>query len=191
MTLTPRRSLQVLALALLTASLLTSPLTGSAVAEEGPEATGPFKNAKLNSLAGYLGTWEIDAKWADGTPLWSRNEFTVGLGGNFLVARTFARDGDGPVYERYLTYFGIDKETGNLFSHGFTYDGTTAVISPVVRGGEEGRESLTSQWSSGPATIKQTVQLTSPKTYSWKVWVQTGEDQWQQIMDGVWTRVDS
>lgn len=172
-------------------ALLAAGLTGLAVsAEEGARRASPFETAELAPLAGYLGNWEIEAKWADGSPLWSRNEFTVGLGGNFLVARTFVRDGDGEIYQRYLTYFGYDKESKKLVSHGFTNDGTITVVKPVEMAGEPGRASLTSEWSGGGPTVRQTVQLTSANHYSWKVWIDSGDGQWQKVMDGVWTRVD-
>lgn len=156
-----------------------------------PGATSsPFASKELAPLAGYLGNWEIEGAWADGTPLWSRNEFTVGLGGNFVVARTFTKNEAGEIYQRYTTYFGADKTSGNLVSHGFTYDGSMAVVDPMEVGGEPGLESLTSQFTSGGPTVRQTVQLTSRSSYTWKVWIQTGQDPWQQVMDGVWHRVD-
>ena len=174
------------ALTLAAASLLCS----SSLAQPAAKNTSPFETAQLRPLTGFLGNWEINAKWSDGTPLWSRSEFTVGLGRRFLVARTFTKNGEGQLYQRYLTYFGIDKETQHLVSHGFTFDGTMAVVDPVEMGGEPGHESLTSEWSNAGTTVKQTVQLTSANAYSWKVWIRTGEDPWQQIMDGVWIRVD-
>jgi len=155
------------------------------------EESAPFSGTPLEALAGYLGNWEINGAWLNGTPIWSRNEFTVGIGGNFLVGRTFTKNEKGELYERYLTMFAHDAKSGNFKSHGFTFDGTVTVVDPLEVGGEAGQESITTKWSSGGSDLKQSVQLTSKTSYSWKVWVrETGTQDWTLIMDGVWKRVD-
>ena len=181
--------------ATLVMTLLLAPAAAGAEppksAAEPSSAGTSFSGTPMEPLAGYLGTWEIDGTWKNGTPIWSRSEFSVGIGGNFLVARTFTRNEKGEVYERYLTIFAHDAETGNFKSHGFTYDGTVTVVDPVEVGGEPGHESITSRWSPGGQELKQSVQLTGKQSYTWKVWVRpAGTEPWNLIMDGEWKKVD-
>lgn len=187
-----KKTLSPVAALLVTALLAASPLVADAEAA----AASPFDGTPMEKLAGYLGSWEIDATWADGNKLWARNEFTAGLGNAFLDAKTFAKDGDGEVYERYRTVFAFDAASGSFKSYGFTYDGTVSVVDSVAVAGEKGKESITSSWKAGGQELKQEVQLVDENSYTWKVYVRptgAGEakgGEWTQIMDGVWKRVD-
>lgn len=166
---------------LLTLSLLLS--TGLA-----PRAGEvPLDGTPLWPLAWFIGQWEIDTTWSDGTPLRSRNVFTVGLGGRFLEAQTFAADGDGDMYERYRTIYAYDNETGQIVSYGFTYDGSVTIVDDMKL--DEDGPALTSEWSGDGAAIRQTVKFLSPDEYNWKVWTRTDGD-WGLIMDANWHRVD-
>ena len=139
----------------------------------------------------FLGSWEINTNWTNGNKLWSRNKYTVGIGGNFVNAVTYAKDGDGEPYQRYFTVFSYDKQKQQFQSYGFTYDGTVTIVDNKVSL-VDGKTRIASQWDSGNGTIKQEVQMVSKDRYSWKVWMKpansTGED-WQPLMDGVWKRV--
>ena len=138
----------------------------------------------------FLGTWEINHQWKDGTPIWSLNEFEIGPGGKFIIARTFTRDGDGEVYERYHTYFSHDEEKG-MVSHGFTYDGSVSIVEGIEAFEGKTGPGFTSYWSPGSAQIKQTVEILNADSYRWRVWTRTEDSQaWTQIMDGVWKRQD-
>ena len=136
----------------------------------------------------FLGTWEIDHQWKNGTRIWSLNEFEIGPGGKFIIARTFTRDGDGEVYERYHTYFSHHEEKG-LVSHGFTYDGSVSIVEGIESFEGKAGPGFTSYWSPGPAQIKQTIELLDADSYGWKVWTRAEDAQpWTEIMDGVWKR---
>ncbi len=161
--------------------ILVLAMAGKTVADD-----APFAGTPLAPLAAFIGNWEINTTWADGTSLWSRNEFTVGLGGRFLEARTFAKDGDGDVYERYRTVYGVDPDTGELISYGFTNDGSVTIVDNMTV--EEDGPALTSEWSGNGTTIRQTVRFTSADEYNWKVWMR-GDDDWTEIMNANWQRV--
>lgn len=138
----------------------------------------------------FLGTWEIHHHWKDGTPIWSLNEFEIGPGGNFVIARTFTRDGDGKVYERYHTYFSHDEEKG-IVSHGFTYDGSVSIVEGIESFEGKTGPGFTSYWSPGSAQVKQSVEILDTDSYRWRVWTRTEDSQpWHEIMDGVWKRID-
>ncbi|MDJ0711243.1 MAG: hypothetical protein QNJ14_12665 [Woeseiaceae bacterium] len=149
----------------------------------------PLDDTPLWQLAMYVGDWEIDETWEDGTEIWSRNEFRVGLGDEFLEIRTYAKDEEGNVYQRYFTIFAYDKLDQAVKSYGFTYDGTVTIVDNVKLDGSVADASVTSQWGEGDNQFRQTIRIASRDEYSWKVWTGNGND-WEMIMDGTWNRVD-
>lgn len=144
----------------------------------------------LGALAGYLGDWEVATQWADGTPLWARNEFRVGLGGKFIEARSFTKDENDEIYERYYTIFAIDPESGTFTSYGYTYDGTVTIVEGIEVDNADGSGTMTTEWSAGADAIRQTVSVTSDESYNWKVWSKGAEEDWALIMDADYQRVD-
>ncbi len=149
----------------------------------------PLDGAPLSALAGYIGNWEIDTEWSDGSRLWGRNEFTVGLAGQFINIDTYARDGDGDKYQRYFSVYSADAETGELTAYGFNFDGTVTIVDDIELSGDVANATLTTRWNAGDSGIRQTIQLISKDEYTWKVWSGSG-DEWELIMDGTWKRVD-
>lgn len=148
----------------------------------------PRLNENLKTLQPFVGTWVIDGKWSSGQPIWAKNVYTVGMDGNYLEARTYTKNPDGKVYQRYLTIWRWDKEKAKVVSHGFTHDGAYAELEPTVEM-KDGKSTVTSVWTpeGAPAPIKQTVQMLDEKSYSWKVWsVVSGKE--NEMMDGVWNR---
>ncbi|HMQ16771.1 MAG TPA: hypothetical protein PKC49_12435 [Phycisphaerae bacterium] len=179
-------------LALLGAAILALGLGG----QRGPDSPGPRPTelqGPIEKLSPFLGTWEIEATWSSGEKLWARNEYRVGVGGRFLEATTFARDGDGKVYERYLTIFCYDAAKKAFVSHGFTFDGT-AKVTPVDVGEEAGRPIVSLQWKIGEGDaapeFRQRVAFVDGDSYRWQVWTRSGgAEDWSPMMDGVWKRV--
>ena len=159
---------------------------------QGPAARAgevPLDGTPLWALAGYLGNWEIDTEWSDGSRLWGRNEFTLGLAGQFINIDTYARDGDGDKYQRYFSVYSADAETGELTAYGFNFDGTVTIVDDIELTGSVTDATLTTRWSAGDSDIRQSIQLISKDEYTWKVWSGSG-DEWELIMDGTWKRVD-
>ncbi len=149
----------------------------------------PLDRTKLWQMAMYIGDWEINETWEDGSELWSRNEFRVGLGGVFVEIRTYAKDDNDEVYQRYFTIFAHDKVSDTVRSYGFTNDGTVTVVDNVKLEGSVTDAAITSQWGSGDSQFRQTIQIVSRNAYSWKVWSGNGTN-WNLIMDGTWRRAD-
>ena len=154
-----------------------------------PAGDAPLDGTPLQALAGYIGDWEINTTWADGSELWSYNEFRPGLGGSFLEITTSAKDENGKVYERYFTIFAYDSASDRLQSYGFTFDGTVTVVEDIELEGDASNAALTSQWGSPESQIRQTIRLVSSDTYNWKVWSGDGQN-WELIMDADWQRVE-
>ena len=154
-----------------------------------PAGETTLEGTPLEALAGYIGDWEIDTTWADGSKLWSYNEFRPGLGGKFLEITTSTKDENGKVYELYFTIFAYDSGSDTLQSYGFTSDGTVTVVEDIQVEGEASNAALTSQWGSAESQIRQTIRLVSADAYNWRVWSGDGEN-WELIMDANWQRVD-
>lgn len=148
-------------------------------------------NENLKCFAPFLGTWVIDTEWSNGGKLWAKNKYEIGLGGNFVMARTWAKDGDGEPYERYLTIFAWDKGKNRVVSHGFTFDGSVQQVDMEVES-SDGKEVIRSQFQPNPVedmVIKQEVSLIDENQYDWKVWSRASESaEFQPMMDGVWKR---
>jgi hypothetical protein len=146
---------------------------------------GPM--AKLKPL---IGTWEIDTEWRNGSALWARNEYLVGVGGRFIEARTFAKNQSGHVYQRYMTVFGYDQDKNQYHTWGFTYDGTEKTV-PFTVTDEDGKTVISSEWEQEAGTsIRQTVTFVAgTDAYDWKVWQKSDGGDWEEVMDGTWQRV--
>lgn len=190
-----RRSLSALVATVLLAGLLPAAARSQGARDVSGAAPGArdFSGTPLAPLGAFLGTWEIDGAWADGTKLWSRNEITVGLAGKFVDVRTFARDGEGEAYERYRTVFAAGSEAGRMVSYGFTYDGTVSVVDQIAAGGDGIGAFVESRWTSGAQAIKQRIEMTADDAYRWQVWTRPAADAeaaWAAIMDGTWRRTE-
>jgi len=142
----------------------------------------------IGDLAGHA--WEIEATWADGSPLSARNEFRQKMNGQFMEARTFANDGAG-MYERYLTIYSVVPGTGTLVAHGFTYDGTTSTQIMSRSVSDDGDPVYGAEWTAGPADMKQEIELEGDR-YRWRVWTRPSDSpiEWMPLMDGVWRRAE-
>lgn len=163
-------------------------VTGSiAAAFEAPQPRSKLVDGPIARLKPILGAWEIDAEWADGSPLWARNEYRIGLGGKFVVADTYAKNSSGGVYHRYMTVFGYDPDEETYYSWGFVYDGAAKRV-PIQIDEKEGRLTLTSEWEASPgAMIRQQVTVAAEDHYDWQVW-QKRDGDWSEIMNGQWKR---
>lgn len=172
-----------IALALTTSALAVPP----SVAPDRPDtlAQGP-----LEPLNYFVGDWTIDATWSWGTTLKGRNEYRVGLHGQFLEVRSLVRDGDGPLYERYHSFYTYDKANDKYVAWGLAFDGsaTTMPHTLEVVEGLPRMEFITD--NPDGSRLRQTLVAVDENTCEWKVWMTAaGADGEQQIMDDQWERV--
>lgn len=172
--------------------LLAFTFLTTAAAAQSPAIQAPELSPDLEPLKIFVGKWEINAKWTSGSKLWARNTYRVGLGGKFIEASTFAKDGEGEVYERYRTVFFWDKVKKTFVTHGYSFDGTVSIVNLKSEKTDDGRTIVESQWNpaGGSMTVKQRLEAIDNDSYSWKVWGREGGDgEWNPMMDGVWKRV--
>lgn len=162
-----------------------------ATAFESPAAPEKLVDGEIAKLQPWIGNWEINSKWASGQALWARNEYRVGLGGKFVEADTYAKDGDGEPYHRYKTIFTFDESKKKFVSYGFTSDGKVQVVENKLEQ-VDGKVALTSSWAMGETEVKQTVKILNNDEYAWNVWMRPveGDAEWAQSMEGTWKRVE-
>ncbi len=168
-------------------------LFGNNVVAQSPDDTGtPRLKDNLQFFAPYAGTWEIDGQWMAGGDIWARNDYSIGMNGNFFRALTWSKNEAGRVYQRYETIWRIAPDSGALQSYGFTYDGTVTVTeSEIDDSGPGGHPIIRAQWQGAGANphIKQEVQMAEDeKSYAWRVWSSADGKEWTQIMDGTWRK---
>lgn len=145
---------------------------------------------ELKGFEPFVGIWTIDAKWKSGGELWARNEYSIGMNGNFVEAKTFTKNEHGKVYQRYFTIWRHNAEKKQIESYGFTFDGTVTITSSDLDTSDAKHPIIRSKWKTADSKshIKQEVRLIDAKNYSWKVWSSDDGDEWEQIMDGVWKK---
>lgn len=142
----------------------------------------------LEALKPFIGRWEIEAQWADGSTLHSRNEYEVRLGGKFVFARTWVKNEDGSWYQRYESVFGHEEGKG-MVTYGFTYDGTFSTMDDIRVSEEDGKTRITFYWEGNGVAFRQSVIDIDGDSYSWQVFMKSeGADDYIQLMDGVWKR---
>jgi len=148
----------------------------------------PELREELKGFAPFIGTWVIDGKWKDGRPIWAKNVYTVGMDGNFVVAKTYTKEGGEKAYQRYMTIWRWDEESEKVVAHGFVNDGSYQETESTIDLSDEGKPAVSSITSTkgSPVAIEQTVKLIDEKSYSWTV--STSVTKPAVIMDGVWEK---
>lgn len=152
-----------------------------------PRFDRPTLDPGLAVLEKFVGHWEIDASWADGSTLQATSEYSIDVGGKFIRAATYPSDGGAEKYHRYTSFFQPTEE--GITVHGFIFDGSKSVDQlDIVSLDPPTFEIVTSSDAGGK--LRQRVEMTSEDAYRWRVWSQPSADaQWAALMDGVWNRV--
>lgn len=180
---------------------LTAALAGGSIAAvaflDVPPATSSdarlLKGKPLEPLMPFIGAWEIEARWSFGQDLWSRNEYRVLMNGSFVEAITWAKDGEGTPYARYLTVYAWDPEQNAIVGHGFTNDGSASALAMRPIREDDRLIALGAEWPTSDAedasVIRQQVSIPDGDDYRWQVWMIQPDGTTTQMMDGVWKRV--
>jgi hypothetical protein len=146
----------------------------------------PAAEDKLAPLQRFVGEWEADAQWADGSPLHARDVIEWGLDKKILKARTFVRDGDKE-YQRYEAVMAWRPDRKCLYEISFAFDGE---ISEYVIESKDA-DTLLVGWTpynpDKPSKVRQVIKFLDKDSYRWTITVKDGDD-WKQIMDATWKR---
>lgn len=147
---------------------------------------GPLKGP-LTAFEPFIGTWEVEGKWASGVPLWARTRYEPVLDGNFLAARTVVIEQNGTLYERYRSMIAHDPARGVFPIHSFTFTGDHRVLD--YRADGEGRFVI--EWTMGDSELKELAAFHGADRMEWKVWSRkTGETEWELQLDAEWKKID-
>ena len=82
----------------------------------------PVAENRLAALERFVGEWEVDGQWSDGSRLHARDVVEWGLDKKILKARTFVRDGDRE-YQRYEAVMAWRPDKKCLYEITFAFDG--------------------------------------------------------------------
>ncbi len=155
-----------------------------------PERPSRLSEGPLEPLNYFIGDWTIDATWSWGNRLRGRNEYRVGLNGEFLEVKTIVQDNEGPVYERYFSFYTYDKNTESFVAMGLNSDGSTSSLPHTLEviDGLPQMEFVTT--NPDGSSLRQILAAIDKDTCDWRVWMTAaGEETEQQIMEGQWERV--
>jgi len=148
-------------------------------------AAGP-----LEPLNYFIGDWTIDATWAWGNRLRGRNEYRVGLQGQFLEVATIVQDNDGPVYERYYSFYTYDAQSESFVAMGLNSDGSTSSMPHTLEVVNDLPVMAFDTENPDGSRLRQRFEAIDQDNCAWTVWLtRAGETTEQQIMDGRWERV--
>jgi hypothetical protein len=146
----------------------------------------PPADNKLAILERFVGEWEVDGKWSDGSTLHGRSVYEWGLSKKILNAKSFVRDGDKE-YQRYESVFAWYPEKKSLYGITFAFDG--AISEYLMESKDE--NTLQIGWTSvspdKPSKLRQVIKFLDKDHFQWVVSVKDG-DEWKQIMDATWKR---
>jgi hypothetical protein len=154
-----------------------------------PAADAPAGSAEdhLAPLARFVGEWQVDGKWADGTPLHARSVTAWGVNKKIIVEKIFVKDADKPEYQRYEGIMAWDPKKKSLFDISFAFDGdmSETLIDSVdkdtlhfgYRPFHEGE----------PSVVRQIIHFTGNDAYEWTVSLKQGND-WANIIQATWRR---
>ncbi len=144
--------------------------------------------SELSAFRPFIGTWVFDGAFKNGRKLWAKNQYEIGMNGNFVTATTFAKDGKGNEYERYKTVWRWDGEKQKVIAHGFTSDGSYDETVMEIDTSDEGKPSISSITSAkgAPVGMKHTMKIVDETSFSWKVWSTASKE--PLLLDGVWQK---
>jgi hypothetical protein len=170
-----RRMYQAFAMLAVLAATGSTPADDKTAAESG-----------LASLEPFVGEWEVNGNWSDGSRLQARSVYEWGLGKKILKARTFGRKGDKE-HQRYERVLAWHPEKKSLFEISFAYDG--GVSEFLIE--SKDKDTLHIGWMSfvpdKPSNVRQVIKFLDRDHFQWVVSVKDGET-WKQLIDATWTR---
>jgi hypothetical protein len=168
-----------------TAALFAALATGAA-ARSGDEPSAHPEDL-LAPFARYIGEWEVDAKWSDGTPLHARATYAWGINKKIIIAKTFVRDPQKGEYQRYEGVMAWHPKKKSLFEVSFAYNGEVSEVLIDVADKDTLHVGYRPYEEGQPANVRQVLRLTDPDTMVWTVSLKSG-DKWDQIIEAAWHR---
>jgi hypothetical protein len=140
----------------------------------------------MASLAGFVGEWEVNGKWADGNPLKARGVYEWGLNKKILIARTFVMDKDKE-YQRYESILTWHPGKKSLYEITFGFDGSITEVILEAKEKDTIHIGYTPFHEGKPSNLRQTLRFTDKDHFVWTVQLKQG-DEWKQLIEATWVR---
>jgi hypothetical protein len=146
----------------------------------------PAADNKLAILDRFVGEWEVEGQWAEGSSLHARSVYEWGLNKKILKAKTFVRDGDKE-YQRYESVLAWHPDKKSLYEISFAFDG--AISEYLIESKDE--DTLRMGWTpvtpDKPSRVRQVLKFLDKDHFQWTVSLQDGES-WKQLIEATWKR---
>jgi hypothetical protein len=140
----------------------------------------------MQALARFIGEWQVEGTWADGSKLQARGVYSWGLGKKILKAKTFVMD-KGKEYQRYDGVMAWHPDKKCLFQISFAFDGhiSETVIEP--KGDDTLQIGFTPFHRDQPGMVRQVIKFKDKDHFVWTVTLKQGE-KWKQLIEATWAR---
>lgn len=143
--------------------------------------------AHVAPLARFVGEWEVDGKWSDGSELHARAVYTRGVNNKIIVGKTFVKDPAKGEYQRYEGILAWHPKKKSLYEVSFAYNGD---ISEVLID-QPDKDTLHFGYrpfnDGDPAKVRQIIHFTGDDAFVWTVSLKT-DSGWNKIMEATWHR---
>jgi hypothetical protein len=150
-------------------------------------ADTPDAEDHLAPLARFVGEWEVDGKWSDGTPLHARATYTRGLGGKIITGKTFVKDPAKGEYQRYEGILAWHPKKKSLYEVSFAYNGDLSEVLFDVVDKDTFHVGYRPFNEGEPSKVRQILHFDGNDAFVWTVSLQT-DDGWTKLIEATWRR---
>jgi hypothetical protein len=142
---------------------------------------------RLAPLARFIGEWEVDGKWSDGSALHARAVYTWGVNKKILVGKTFVKDPAKGEYQRYEGILAWHPKKKSLYEVSFAYNGDISEVL-IDQADKDTLHLGYRPYNEGePANVRQILHFTGDDAFVWTVSVKSDAG-WNQLIEATWHR---
>jgi hypothetical protein len=142
---------------------------------------------RLAPLARFVGEWEVDAKWSDGTPLHARATYAWGVNKKILVGKTFVKDPVKGEYQRYEGILAWHPKKKSLYEVSFAYNGDVSEVLVDAVDKDTLHLGYRPYTEGETQNVRQILHFTGDDAFVWTVSLKSG-DNWTKIIEATWKR---
>jgi hypothetical protein len=141
----------------------------------------------LAPVARFIGEWEVDAKWSDGSPLRARTVYTWGVNKKIIVGKTFVKDPAKGEYQRYEGIIAWQPKKKSLFEISFAYNGEISEVLYDFVDKDTIHVGYRPFHDGDPVNVRQVLHFAGNDAFEWTVMLKMGDD-WTKIIEATWHR---
>ena len=129
----------------------------------------PAPENKLAALERFIGEWEGDGKWSDGSALHARAVYTWGVNKKIVVGKTFVKDPAKGEYQRYEGILAWHPKKKSLYEVSFAYNGDVSEVL-IDQADKDTLHLGYRPFNDGePANVRQILHFTGDDAFVWTV----------------------